>query len=37
MRARKLSYYAGKKVGEAMALHREIDATPTASGLMLPE
>ncbi len=37
IRARKSSYYAGKKVGETMVLHRGIDATPTASGLMLPE
>jgi hypothetical protein len=37
MRARKSSYYAGRKVGEAMVLHRGIDATPTPSGLMLPE
>jgi len=37
MRARRSSYYAGKKVGEALVLHRGIDAAPTASGLMLPE
>lgn len=37
MRVRKSSYYAGKKVGEAMVLHRGIESAPTASGLMLPE
>ncbi len=34
--ARKSSYYAGRKVGEKMVLHRGIDATPTASGRLLP-
>ena len=37
MRARKSSYYAGRKVGEAMVLHRGIESAPTASGLLLPE
>jgi hypothetical protein len=37
MRARKSSYYAGKKVGETLVLHRGIDAAPSSSGLMLPE
>lgn len=36
-RPRKSSYYVGKKVGENMVLHRGIEATATASGLMLPE
>jgi hypothetical protein len=36
-RARKPSYYVGKKVGEKMVLHRGIEATPTVAGLMLPE
>ena len=34
--ARKSSYYAGRKVGVQMVLHRGIEATPTASGRMLP-
>jgi hypothetical protein len=36
-RARKASYYVGKKVGENMVLHRGIEAASTASGLMLRE
>ena len=36
-RTRKASYYAGKKVGENMVLHRGIEAASSASGLMLPE
>jgi hypothetical protein len=35
-RARKASYYAGKKIGENMVLHRGIDTASPASGLMLP-
>lgn len=36
-RARKASYHVGKKVGRSMVLHRGIEASPTASGRMLPE
>lgn len=36
-RARRSSYFAGKKVGENMVLHRGIETTSTASGRMLPE
>jgi hypothetical protein len=35
-RARTSSYYAGRKVGEKMVLHRGIEAPPTASGRLLP-
>jgi hypothetical protein len=35
-RARKSSYYAGRKVGEQMVLHRGIEAAPSASGRLLP-
>ena len=34
--ARRASYYAGRKVGAKMVLHRGIEATPTASGRLLP-
>ena len=34
---RKQSYYVGKTVGQKMVLHRGIESTSTASGLMLPE
>jgi hypothetical protein len=36
-RVRKASYYAGKKVGRNLVLHRGIETTSSASGLMLPE
>ncbi len=34
--ARKSSYFAGRKVGAKLVLHRGIEATPTASGRLLP-
>ena len=34
--ARKSSYYAGRKVGAKLVLHRGIEAPPTASGRLLP-
>jgi hypothetical protein len=36
-RARKASYYAGRKVGQNIVLHCGIETAATTSGLMLPE